>query len=512
MSRGAKSQWDFGELFPLEATRKVLTVSQLTSQVKSLLENQIGSVWVSGEVTNLRAQSSGHLYFTLKDAAAQVSCVLFRAEPRVERSLVEDGRKILVQGDVTVYEARGQYQMIVRAVELQGVGALQAAFEKLKQKLNAEGLFAPERKRPLPQYPQRLGLVTSPTGAAIRDVLHVVRRRHAGLAIVLAPCRVQGPGAAEEIASAIRLLNEFSLRGGAVEGRHPTIGELRSRSKRTTLPSPLPFGRGEGGDSRRDSAGLLNPMAAGGLDLILVTRGGGSLEDLWAFNEEVVARAIFESALPVVSAVGHEIDFTISDFVADLRAATPSAAAELITEGVFASCRFLAEAGERLRQKCREQLGAKEYETSQLSHRLLRLHPRRRFNEWLQRLDDLQSSLSRCARQGSRHRRLLLQHMRERLARLRPRQLVQQRRELLRQEQRRLCEQARHRLREWQNRLGEIETRLRLLGPEQVLARGYSITMDAMTGKVLRSAASAKAGQKLKTRLKTGEVRSRVEN
>lgn len=473
MSRPAKSQWDFGELFPPEATRKVLTVSQLTSQVKSLLENQIGLVWVSGEVTNLRAQSSGHLYFTLKDAAAQVSCVLFRGESQPDRSLIEDGRKILVQGDVTVYEARGQYQLIVRAVELQGIGALQAAFEKLKQKLNAEGLFAPERKRPLPQYPQRLGLVTSPTGAAIRDVLHVVRRRHAGLAIILAPCRVQGPGAAEEIAAAIRLLNEFSLRGARIA---------------------------------RGAA------AEGGLDLILITRGGGSLEDLWAFNEEVVARAIFESALPVVSAVGHEIDFTISDFVADLRAATPSAAAELITEGVFASYRFLAEAGGRLRQKCREQLGGKEYELSLLSQRLARLHPRRRFNEWLQRLDDLQSSLSRGARQSARHHRLLWQHLRERLSLLRPRQLLQQRRELLRQEQRRLCEQTRHALKNRQNRLAEIETRLRLLGPEQVLARGYSITMDAMTGKVLRSAANVKAGQKLRTRLKTGEVRSRVEN
>jgi exodeoxyribonuclease VII large subunit len=514
MSRATKSQWDFGELFPLEATRKVLTVSQLTTQVKSLLENQIGQVWVSGEVTNLRAQSSGHLYFTLKDATAQVSCVLFRGEAQPDRSLLEDGRKILVQGDVTVYEARGQYQLIVRAVELQGIGALQAAFEKLKQKLNAEGLFAPERKRPLPQYPQRLGLVTSPTGAAIRDVLHVVRRRHAGLAIILAPCRVQGPGAAEEIAAAIRLLNEFSLRGarGVAEGRLLKASELRSTSKKTPLPNPLPFGRGEGEDSARASAGFLNSMAVGRLDLILVTRGGGSLEDLWAFNEEVVARAIFESALPVVSAIGHEIDFTISDFVADLRAATPSAAAEIITQGVFASYRFLAEAGDRLGQLCHRQMDGKADGAARLTHRLARLHPRRRFNEWLQRLDDLQSSLSRCAKQSARHRRLLWQHLRERIARLRPRQLLEQRRELLRQEQRRLCEQARHRLQNWQNRLATLDTRLRLLGPEQVLARGYSITMDAATGKVLRSAAGVKTGQKLKTRLKAGEVRSRVEN
>ena len=229
--------------------------------------------------------------------------MLFSREKVPHRELLADGQKVLLQGDVTVYEARGQYQLIVRAVELQGVGALQIAFEKLKQKLAAEGLFAPERKRPLPEFPQRIGLVTSPTGAAIRDVLHVVQRRNPGLEIILAPCRVQGDGAAEEIADAVKLLNRYN-----VELEKPAcVGD-------STI------------QQFNDSTNL---------DLILITRGGGSLEDLWAFNEEVVARAIFESAIPVVSAVGHEIDFTIADFVADVRAATPSAAAEIITEGVF---------------------------------------------------------------------------------------------------------------------------------------------------------------------------------
>src|SRR6185295_3036054 len=198
VDRKPKSQWDFGELFPTGQTRRVLSVSELTEQVRRLLEKQVGQVWVTGEVTNLRVQSSGHIYFTLKDASAQLSCVLFRYEIVAHRELLADGRKVLLQGDVTVYEARGQYQLIVRAVELQGVGALQIAFEKLKQKLAAEGLFAPERKRPLPRYPQRIGLVTSPTGAAIRDVLHVVQRRNPALEIILTPCRVQGDGAAEE--------------------------------------------------------------------------------------------------------------------------------------------------------------------------------------------------------------------------------------------------------------------------------------------------------------------------
>ena len=461
MAKPTKSQWDFGELFPAEPTRKVLSVSELTAQVKRLLEKQVGQIWVTGEVTNLRAQSSGHMYFTLKDAAAQLSCVLFRGAAIARRELLQDGQKVLLQGDVTVYEARGQYQLIVRAVELQGVGALQIVFEKLKQKLAAEGLFAPERKRPLPKYPQRIGLVTSPTGAAIHDVLHVIQRRNPGLEIILAPCRVQGEGAAEEIAAAIKLLNEFS-EGGAP--RRPDLETQKELGSRGARPSER-------------------------LDLILVTRGGGSLEDLWAFNEEVVARAIFESAIPVVSAVGHEIDFTIGDFVADVRAATPSAAAEIITEGVFASRQLVVD----------------------LTQRMARAHPRRRMNELLQRLDDLQAGLLRCTRQGTKERQVAWQNLAERLLRVRPAQLLRQRRESLGVSRRRLHELTQVHLRNWKNRFGATESRLRLLGPEQVLARGYSITMDAATGKVLRAAKDVKVGQHLKTRLKAGEVLSKVD-
>ena len=469
MSKPAKSQWDFGELFPVEQTRKVLSVWELTSDIKRLLEKQIGTVWVSGEITNLRAQTSGHVYFTLKDVAAQMSCVLFRGAATGQRDLLADGQKVLLQGDVTVYEARGQYQLIVHAVELQGVGALQIQFEKLKQKLAAEGLFAPERKRHLPRYPQRIGLVTSPTGAAIRDVLHdnpqayvvneganaldlarntigmqvprhrldVIQRRDPGLEIILAPCRVQGDGAAKEIAEAIRMLNEF-----------------------------------------------------GSLDLILVTRGGGSLEDLWAFNEEPVARAIFESEIPIVSAVGHEIDFTIADFVADMRAATPSAAAEIITEGVFASREFVAEAPALLQRAARRGLEAAADDFTQLASRLSRLHPRRKLNDSLQRLDDLQSGLLRGLKSAVRSRSLVVENLTGRFLRVKPSLALKSRRESLRQ----------------------LEKRLNSLGPEQVLARGYSITTDAATGKVLRDAAKVKAGQKIKTRLAKGEISSRVEN
>ncbi len=483
-NKQTKSQWDFGgELFPVETSsparpptptpsapaqpaRKILSVSELTSQVRRLLEQQLGTIWVTGEVTNLRAQSSGHMYFTLKDPGSQLSCVLFRSEPVAHRDLLQDGQKVLLQGDMTVYEARGQYQMIVRAVELQGVGALQIAFEKLKQKLAAEGLFASERKRPLPQYPQRIGLVTSPTGAAIRDVVHVIRRRNPSLEIILAPCRVQGDGAAREIASAIRMLNDFN-------------------SSHITHHSPL--------------------------DLILVTRGGGSLEDLWAFNEEAVARAIFESALPVVSGVGHEIDFTISDFVADLRAATPSAAAEIITEGVFSSCEFVGDAADRMRLLVGQHLEGKADQLRQLSHRLGRMHPRRRFEDWLQRLDDLHTGMLRCTKHGVRQQSAAYQNVTDRLARVRPAQLLKQRRELFEQECARLAEQIKHQLRERRNQADALESRLRLLSPEQVLARGYSVTTDADTGKVLRDTANLKPGQRIKTRLQKGEVTSKVE-
>ena len=438
MSKPSKSQWDFGELFPKEETRKVLTVSALTGQIRALLEKQVGLVWVSGEITNLRAQASGHVYFTLKDVGAQLSCVLFQREKVSNRELLADGQKVLLQGDVTVYEARGQYQLIVRAVEMQGVGALQIAFEKLKQKLAAEGLFAPERKRPLPQFPHRIGLVTSPTGAAIRDVLHVVQRRNPALEMILVSCRVQGEGAAGEIARAIALLNQFD----------PT------------------------------------------LDLILITRGGGSLEDLWAFNEEAVARAIFESKIPIVSAVGHEIDFSIADFVADFRAATPSAAAEIITEGVFASREFVAAAPLRMCQLARRKLDHAAEDLDSWHARFIRLHPRRRLNDWLQRLDEAEEGLLRNLKSAARSRGLALDNLAGRFLRAKPALTMKARRETLRQ----------------------LEKRLNSLGPEQVLARGYSITMDAASGKVLRDAKKVKAGQKLKTRLKQGEISSTVQS
>src|SRR5437016_2740655 len=269
-----------------QQTSKVLSVSELTRSIRGTLETKFRAVWVQGEMSNYKLHPSGHQYFTLKDQRAQISCVIWRDTIAPPRQPLVDGTQVQVYGTVSVYETRGQYQLNVQILQPRGVGVLQAKFEALKRKLEAEGLFAPERKRALPKFPRRIGIVTSPTGAAIRDMLNVLRRRAPWLQILISPVRVQGTGAAPEIAVAIR---ELAVPN---EGFAP-------------------------------------------VDLIVVTRGGGSIEDLWEFNEEIVARAIFNSTVPIVSAVGHEIDFTICDFVADLRAPTPSAAAELIVPDII---------------------------------------------------------------------------------------------------------------------------------------------------------------------------------
>jgi exodeoxyribonuclease VII large subunit len=463
MGRETKSQWEFGELFSQPLGRQVLTVSQLTSKLRVLLEKQLGQVWVSGEITNFKTQSSGHIYFTLKDANAQLSCLLFRGELLPSRQLLADGQKVVLQGALTVYEPRGQYQLRVLAVELQGIGALQQKFERLKVKLQAEGLFATERKRPIPPYPQCIGLVTSESGAAIRDVLHVIQRRNPALQIILAPCRVQGAGAAEEIACAINLLNECA----------------RESSRR--------------------------------IDVILVTRGGGSLEDLWAFNEEIVARAIFHSRVPVVSAVGHEIDFTISDFVADFRAATPTGAAEVLTEGAFASRRTVAETSEYLATLIRRHMAQRKLALHNVRHRLERLHPRRQLNDKLQYLDDLRTNLIRCARQALRHSRVHWQNLQFRFLRFRPALVVAERKRKIVELHDRAIEAARHECDRRRHDLDHLESRLRLLSPENVLVRGYSITMDAASGRIIRSKDEVRAGQKLRTKLASGEISSEAE-
>ncbi|MBT5311331.1 MAG: exodeoxyribonuclease VII large subunit [Verrucomicrobia bacterium] len=462
MSREQQSLWDFGGLPEQGEARKVYGVAELNRKAKGLLENQLGTVWVEGQITGLRRQSSGHIYFGIKDEKGQLGCALFRGSDAENRSLIEDGTQVLLQGDVTLFEARGQYQLIVRKVEPLGQGALQVKFEKLKRKLEAEGLFAPGRKRPLPGYPARIGLVTSPTGAAIRDVLHVVLRRNPSLQIVLEPCRVQGETAAAEIARAVRRLNQWSAR--------------HSES----------------------------------LDLILLTRGGGSLEDLWAFNEEVLTRAVHESALPVVSAVGHEVDFLITDFVADVRAATPSVAGELITEDVFASRGDLTSTAAYMRRLAKGGVESTRRELSRLTHRLGRAHPRRALDDSFQHLDNQLDDLNRLAKQGVVARREHLRLVSQRLLSLRPTTLLARRRDQLGWLQRRLAEVPSRAMGKRAASLEQAASLLELLSPKSVLARGYSITRDAATGAVLRDAKNAKPGQMLRTHLHDGEISSTV--
>ena len=393
------------------APSRPLTVSELNRRVRETLEEQFGVVWVVGEVTGARRPSSGHVYLTLKDADSQVSAVMWRGPASRLPFDLEDGLEVVVQGEISVYEPRGQYQIILRHVQPKGVGALQLAFLQLKEKLEAEGLFDPARKRPLPGIPKRIGIVTSATGAAVRDMLRTIYSRFPGARTLLRPALVQGESAAADIAEGIADLN-----------RVPDV------------------------------------------DVIIIGRGGGSLEDLWPFNEEVVARAVAASAAPVISAVGHEIDVTISDLVADRRALTPTDAGQIV---VPEKRRLLADL-DALRARLAQAL-------------------RRRVERARERLDGLASSYAfRRPLDGVRRLEQTVDDLGQRLFRV-----MEGRAPALRE------------------RVEALEARLRALNPEAVLRRGYSITFHA-DGRVARRAADARAGERLRTRLSEGEVLSEV--
>jgi exodeoxyribonuclease VII large subunit len=408
-----------------QQTSKIFTVSELTRSIRNTLETKFGAVWVQGEISNYKLHPSGHQYFTLKDQRAQIACVIWRDTIAPPREALVDGAQVQVYGTVTVFESQGKYQLRVEILQPRGMGVLQAKFEALKRKLQAEGLFAPERRRPLPKFPRRIGIVTSPSGAAIRDMLNVLRRR------------VQGTGAGQEIAVAIREL---------------------------ALPN----------------------QAFVPVDLIVITRGGGNIEDLWEFNEEIVARAIFHSAVPIVSAVGHEIDFTICDFVADLRAPTPSAAAELIVPDVTDLRRRL--------DGCTRALGR------QLLNRL---------RDAQQRFDHAREILQRClAHKIESYRRDLLHIM----AALQPRKLLGEltvRRDRLSDLHRRLTTCAPRLLEHARHRFQRIEGILRVLGPDATLRRGYSITSDDR-GSIIRTISAVRPKMKIRTRVNDGEFGSEV--
>ena len=420
-----------------QQTSKVFTVTELTRQIRGILETKFGAVWVQGEISNYKLHPSGHQYFTLKDQRAQISCVIWRDTMLPPRQPLADGAQVQVYGTVTVFEAQGKYQLRVEILQPRGVGLLQAKFEALKRRLEAEGLFAPERRGPLPKFPRRIGIVTSPSGAAIRDMLNVLRRRAPWLQILINPVRVQGTGAAQEIAVAIREL---------------------------AMPNE----------------------AFAPVDLIVVTRGGGSIEDLWEFNEEIVARAIFHSPVPIISAVGHEIDFTICDFVADLRAPTPSAAAELIVPDVIDLQRQI--------DACARAL-ARQFLN--------------RVRDAQQRLDHARETLQRClVHKIDGYKRGLIHIARALESRSPARELMLRRNGLADLHRRllacpsRILENARHRFQ-------RTEGIMRVLAPEATLRRGYSITMNDR-GQIMRTIAGVRSKMKIRTRVSDGEFGSEV--
>ncbi len=439
---------------------KVLTVGELTRSIRGTLETKFSAVWVQGEISNYKLHPSGHQYFTLKDQRAQIACVIFRNTlPPFPRPLV-DGAQVQVFGSVTLFEARGQYQLNVQLLQERGLGLLQAKFEALKRKLQAEGLFETARKRPLPRFPRRIGIVTSPSGAAIRDMLNVLQRRAPALEILISPVRVQGIGAASEIAVAIR-----------------------------ELVRPAPDWKP--------------------LDLVVIARGGGSIEDLWEFNEEIVARAIFDSPLPIVSAVGHEVDFTIADFVADLRAPTPSAAAELIVPDTTELLRRLQELSACLDRNLRNFLTQARTRLRFISEKALGRELLQRVRGTQQEIDFARESLVRNAGRVIAEASALLASRRRALQAHNPTRELATRRIKLAELQRRLSAAPAHVTEAARQRFAHAEAVLRVLGPEATLKRGYSITTDG-DGAILHSADAANTGMRIQTRLLDGTFESEV--
>lgn len=443
-----------------QQTSKVFTVAELTRQIRGSLETKFGAVWVQGEISNYRPRPSGHRYFTLKDQRAAISCVIFRNTLPPDAPPIADGAQVQVYGNVTVFEARGQYQLNVQILQTRGAGLLQAKFEALKRKLEAEGLFDLARKRALPRFPKRIGIITSPSGAAIRDILNVLRRRAPNVQVLINPVRVQGIGAAAEIATAIR---EFATPNEQWEP----------------------------------------------LDLIVITRGGGSIEDLWEFNEEIVARAIFHSAIPVVSAIGHEIDFTIADFVADLRAPTPSAAAELIVPDAAELVRRVNDLENGLQKCLRNFLQQSLTRLRFLSDRTLARELMQRMRDAQQQLDLTAESLQRKSKQFVADARTALSSRAQSLKSRDPRRELTLCRNRTIDLQRRIAAQPPRFLQNARQRFQRVEGILRVLGPEATLHRGYSITTDA-AGKVIQTVAAARPKSKIRTRVADGEFESEV--
>ncbi len=436
--------------------KTILTVSRLTALLRSVLEENFEQVWVQGEVSNLSQPSSGHLYFSLKDAGAQLRCVMFKGAAKNLKFRPDNGMGLLARGRISVYDQRGEYQLICEYLEPSGVGALQMAFIQLKERLAKEGLFDEDRKRPMPSFPRRVGVITSSTGAAIHDILNILKRRFASLEILLYPVRVQGEGAAQEIARAVDDMNRLGL-----------------------------------------------------ADILIVGRGGGSLEDLWAFNEEVVARAVFRSKIPVISAVGHETDWTICDFAADLRAPTPSAAAELVIASAGELRARVEALGHRLRLAMETRFSSLEARVALLRRSLH--DPSTMLGHLSQRVDDLSQRMelalhNRISRRREQFVRLegLLMHQ----SPTRQAEQLRQRLTLLSAQAERLMIQ---RLDGTKQTFAADAARLEVLSPLSTLSRGYSIATRMVDGSVVSAASQLTEGERLRLCLYSGAAECRVE-
>jgi len=440
---------------------KAISVTQLARRIRNLLEIQIGDVWVEGEISNLRKQGSGHWYFSLKDQSSQISCAMFGAGRRAGNEVIEDGAKVQIFGEASFYEARGSTQLIVKKAQAIGVGDLQARFEALKGKLDREGLFSQERKRTLPSVPKVVGIVTSATGAALQDMKNVLSRRAPWLTIVLFPTAVQGRGAEKGIARAVRQAGQ--------------VGD-------DNTPQP---------------------------EVLIVARGGGSLEDLWNFNEEVVARAIADCPIPVISAVGHEIDFTISDFVADLRAPTPSAAAELVVPDQAELRERLVNLESRLRRVVEGRLDRLSDQLDYCERSIFSQSSERKLQHQLFRIEGLKREFCSAVENSLRDRERLVGNYHDNWDRYHPREILKRRDERIKQLWNGFLLACTHALKVQENRLENLSSLLQVLGPGSILKRGFSVTYGT-DGKIVKSVKDVLPGDELKTQVGDGTIESLV--
>lgn len=438
------------------AKNNVYTVSRLNSEVRQLLEGQLGRIWLNAEISNFAAPGSGHWYLTLKDNASQIRCAMFKGRNQAVTFRPVNGQQVLVKGNISVYEPRGDYQLLIESMLPAGDGLLAQQYEALKMKLAAEGMFAADTKRPLPKNIQRIGVVTSPTGAAIRDILHVLARRDSSVEVIIYPTPVQGVAAAKSICSAINLAN--------------TRAEV---------------------------------------DVLLVTRGGGSLEDLWCFNDEGLAHTIYNSGIPVVSAVGHEVDTTISDYVADLRAPTPSAGAELLSNDADNKAQKLTAVLSRLKQSWQHYQLKQQSRLQTAEHRLQKQDPQRRLQTYEQTFDEMQLRLQKAMQSKLHGLTLKQQQLSSRLDSQSPQHRLDLESQRLRYLGNKLTALMTEKLNMSEQRISHRAQQLDTVSPLATLSRGYSITLNG-DGKVLQAADDTLAGDTLTTRLRDGSVTSTV--